>query len=60
FRPDKSWPAGVCFLLADKALEDLAGNNIGRPFEVDVFRTVQRELKQETLRVPFRTRQSQP
>jgi len=54
FTPEKAWPAGELYLVADKALEDLAGNNIGRPFEVDVFRQVQRGLKQETIQLPFR------
>jgi hypothetical protein len=58
FTPERSWPTGDFYLVADKVLEDLAGNNIGRPFEVDVFRTVQRELKQETVRLPFRTGKS--
>jgi hypothetical protein len=54
--PEKAWPAGMYELVADTRLEDLAGNGIGRPFEVDVFRPVQREIKAETVRLPFEVR----
>jgi hypothetical protein len=60
FTPKGAWPAGAYHLVADKQLEDLAGNNIGRPFEVDVFRPVQREVKAETARVPFVVRAASP
>jgi hypothetical protein len=53
FTPDKPWPAGSYHLVADTRLEDLAGNSIGRPFEVDEFRRVDREVKAETVKVPF-------
>jgi hypothetical protein len=39
--------------VADTRLEDLAGNSIAKPFEVDVFHPVQREIKTETVKVPF-------
>jgi hypothetical protein len=54
FTPENPWPPGEFHLVVDKALEDLAGNTVGRPFEVDVFRPVQRELKSETVKLPFR------
>jgi hypothetical protein len=54
FHIDGVWRAGGYHLVIDKALEDLAGNTVGRPFEVDVFRPIQRELKSETVRLPFR------
>jgi hypothetical protein len=56
FTPKEPWPAGAYHLVADTQLEDLAGNTIGRPFEVDVFRPVQREVKAETVKVPFAVR----
>jgi hypothetical protein len=52
--PEKPWPAGDYQLVVDTTLEDLAGNHIGRPFEVDVFRPIQREVKTETVKLPFR------
>jgi hypothetical protein len=54
FTPEKAWAAGGYQLLVDPVLEDLAGNRIGRPFEVDVFRPIPREVKAETVKVPFR------
>jgi hypothetical protein len=54
FLPDEPWKAGDYALVMDTALEDLAGNSIGRPFEVDVFRPVQRTVKTETVRLDFR------
>src|SRR5262249_56506710 len=35
FTPAGAWTAGKYQLVADKRLEDLAGNNLARPFEVD-------------------------
>jgi hypothetical protein len=58
--PEKAWPAGKYQLVADTRLEDLAGNSIGRPFEVDVFRPVQREIKTETVKLPFEVRAPGP
>jgi hypothetical protein len=53
FTPRQPWRAGPYRLVADKALEDLAGNSPGKPFEVDVFKPVTREVKTETVEVPF-------
>jgi hypothetical protein len=53
FTPKEAWKPGSYRLIADMRLEDLAGNSIARPFEVDVFRPVQREIKAETVAVPF-------
>jgi hypothetical protein len=54
FTPEGPWRAGSYQLVADTRLEDLSGNSIGRPFEVDVLRPVERTVKQETVKVPFR------
>lgn len=35
FTPSAAWPAGAYSLEIDPELEDLAGNSIARPFEVD-------------------------
>jgi hypothetical protein len=56
FTPTQAWKAGKYELLADTQLEDLAGNSIGRPFEVDVFDKVDRAVKAETVKVPFEIR----
>jgi hypothetical protein len=51
--PTEPWSPGRYALVADTALEDLAGNRIGRPFEVDVFRPVQRTVQSQTVQIPF-------
>lgn len=40
FRPDQPWVPGAYSLAIGDDLEDLAGNGVGRPFEVDVFEKV--------------------
>ena len=37
FVPDQPWPASPVAIEIDTALEDLAGNKVGRPFDVDTF-----------------------
>jgi hypothetical protein len=54
FSPARAWKPGAYSLVADTRLEDLCGNSIARPFEVDVLRPVEREVKKETSKVPFR------
>jgi hypothetical protein len=53
FTPDRSWQLGSYRLVVATTLEDLAGNSIGRPFEVDVFRPARQSLEDETVDVPF-------
>jgi hypothetical protein len=53
FTPRQPWKPASYHLVADKALEDLAGNSPGKPFEVDLFKPVTREVKTETVKVPF-------
>jgi hypothetical protein len=53
FTPKAAWTAGSFNLVADKRLEDLAGNSIGKAFEVDVFRPVQREIEAQVAKVAF-------
>jgi Bacterial Ig-like domain len=54
FRPDQAWQAGQYSLAVDTTLEDSAGNNLSRPFEVDVFRPVERQIVAEYVRLRFR------
>jgi hypothetical protein len=51
--PREAWQAGKYALVVDKSLEDLAGNSIDRPFEVDVLQPPQRKLTVETISLPF-------
>jgi hypothetical protein len=56
FKPEKAWEAGTYQLVADTRLEDLAGNSIAKPFEVDVFHPVQKDVKAETVKVAIEVR----
>lgn len=53
FRPDADWKSGKYALTVATALEDLAGNSLGRPFEVDVFRPLKTQAEAETATLPF-------
>jgi hypothetical protein len=53
FTPENPWKAGKYDLVADTCLEDLAGNSLARPFEVDVFERVDRGIQSETVKVGF-------
>ncbi len=56
FTPREPWVAGPYQLLALDILEDLAGNQIGRAFEVDNFDTVDKSPNPETIRLNFTVR----
>lgn len=56
FTPTTLWRRGVYRLVVPTTLEDLAGNNIGKPFEVDLFEGVQRRLATPTVKLPFEVR----
>ncbi|HXG11074.1 MAG TPA: hypothetical protein VNK04_15045 [Gemmataceae bacterium] len=56
FTPEQSWQAGTYRLVADVTLEDSVGNSIARPFEVDVFPPIERQIKTETVELPFEVR----
>ncbi len=53
FTPQRPWSAGKYQLVAETTLEDLAGNSIGRPFEVDQFGPVQKQIETKTVSIPF-------
>jgi hypothetical protein len=54
FTPHDAWRAGDYDLLALSILEDRAGNQIGRAFEVDNFETVDKGPDPRTVMLPFR------
>jgi hypothetical protein len=56
FNPEQPWKTGSYDLVVDTTLEDLAGNSIGRPFEVDLFRTVQSTVKTTTVKRSFQVK----
>jgi hypothetical protein len=54
FTPERPWTAGEHTLSIQTTLEDLAGNHIGRPFDIDVFHPVSRTIPKETATLKFR------
>jgi hypothetical protein len=54
FTPAGPWKVGDYQLTIDTTLEDLAGNRVGRPFDVDTFREVTKQIETPTVSVPFR------
>jgi hypothetical protein len=53
FTPREQWRSGTYQLVALDILEDVAGNQIGRAFEVDNFDTVDKSPDPQTIRIPF-------
>jgi hypothetical protein len=53
FVPADSWRRGPCKLVVQTTIEDLAGNNIGKAFEVDLFEGVQPRLTNSTVELSF-------
>jgi hypothetical protein len=51
--PDEAWKAGKYQVAVQTTIEDLAGNNIGKPFEVDLFDPVQRRLTNSVVKIGF-------
>ena len=56
FTPEQPWDAHEYRLVISTALEDLAGNRVGRAFDVDTFEPITRSLAGETVSLPFRPR----
>ena len=54
--PDQDWLPGIYRLCVENSLEDLAGNSLGKLFEVDSFLTVSRRVERETIKRPFQLR----
>ena len=56
FVPDSPWRAGSYRLMVNTAIEDLAGNRPGLPFDVDVFQNVTEHIATTTMPLPFTIR----
>ena len=56
FTPRAAWKPGGYDIVAFAMLEDLAGNRIGRPFEVDQFDRSDRAAEPEKTLIPFLVR----
>ena len=57
FTPAQVWKAGEYRLVIDTSLEDLAGNRIGKPFDVDTFDRVSERISSKSVSLPFRVRE---
>ena len=55
FTPAEPWKAGADNLVAFAMLEDLAGNRIGRAFEVDQFDRTDKSGEPEKTLIPFQS-----
>ena len=53
FTPREPWKAGGYRLLIDNGIEDLSGNHIGQPFDLDKFQKVTKNIESETIPLPF-------
>jgi hypothetical protein len=60
FRPAIGWKAGDYAITVGTELEDLAGNSVARPFEVDASGPISRQIATETVSLPFRVVNAQP
>jgi hypothetical protein len=56
FTPTNPWSAGAYKLVVDTSLEDLAGNKIGQPFDIDVFDHVTERITSSTTSLPIEIR----
>ncbi len=56
FTPGQPWAAGTYQLVVETGLEDLAGNHIGQPFDLDVFNRVTEHITTNTVSLPFTVR----
>ena len=56
FVPGVAWTAGEYRLIVDTGIEDLAGNHVGQPFDIDVFERVTEHITSATMSLPFRVR----
>jgi hypothetical protein len=56
FVPGQPWPSGTYQLAILTTIEDLAGNNIGKPFEVDLFENVSPRLTNSIEKLRFSVR----
>jgi hypothetical protein len=54
--PQQAWKSGEYRLIVDTGLEDLAGNSIGQPFDIDVFQRVTEHITSKTVSLPFLVR----
>lgn len=54
YTPNTAWRPGRYSLVVQTTIEDLAGNNIGKPFDLDLAEGTKRVEPGETISLPFR------
>jgi hypothetical protein len=54
FTPAKPWKSGEYRIMVETSIEDMAGNNIGKPFEVDLFEGVEQRFSNSTVSLAFK------
>jgi hypothetical protein len=55
FQPAQPWTRGEHRVVVDMALEDLAGNRIGRPFDVDTMTNPAERITKQSISLTFQT-----
>jgi hypothetical protein len=53
FTPREPWKPGDYQLVVDTGIEDLAGNHVGQPFDIDVFEHVTEHITTNSVSLPF-------
>jgi hypothetical protein len=56
FTPQQTWKAGDYQLVVETGIEDLAGNHVGQPFDIDTFEHVTEHITAQTITIPFSVR----
>ena len=56
FASQRPWTPGAYRIAVDASVEDLAGNCVGKPFEIDVLRPVEKKVEQKIHYLPFAVR----
>jgi hypothetical protein len=54
--PQEPWKAGDYQLVVDTGIEDLAGNHVGQPFDIDTFERVTEHITTQSIFLPFSIR----
>jgi hypothetical protein len=55
FKPARPWNSGTFKLHVPYVIEDLSGNNVGKPFEVDLFEKIETRTTPESASLSFVT-----
>jgi hypothetical protein len=56
FIPANAWAAGKYQLTIQTTIEDLAGNNIGKAFDVDLFDRAEQRIHSVSVSLNFETK----